>query len=282
MNNNFEDGLALLKQPVLPLVSMVHFLYLTGPFEAITEVIDEMPEPIETAYTLYENPRALLQNHLQDLKALEGLKNGNNPREKVVDATGHPVDTMSAITALISQRILETELERINTALCGPCGCTLCCIGPDETMQQDFFEIPLQEQEIALFQLGRLDTPKSRAHRAMDEPVLQCGGRPFYEMAAPELIRWQTGWSMILPRNGSCPELSTDGRCGVYAQRPQVCRKPQIFGYILEPTEEPDTLRLRSSLLAITDCPYVQALRDNIGAYAAACELKLVLQGNKQ
>ena len=41
LENNTRDaeGLGLLKQPVLPLVNMVEFLYLTGPFKKIKEVL---------------------------------------------------------------------------------------------------------------------------------------------------------------------------------------------------------------------------------------------------
>ena len=68
----------------------------------------------------------------------------------------------------------------------------------------------------------------------------------------------------------------------MYLIRPQVCRRPQIFSYILENTDQTDQYRLRGSLLAVTDCPYVQVLQEEIAAYAAACELELVLKGNKQ
>jgi Fe-S-cluster containining protein len=87
---------------------------------------------------------------------------------------------------------------------------------------------------------------------------------------------------MILPRNTSCPALEDNGRCRVYADRPRVCRKPQLFCYIVEPAEEPLQYRLRSSLLAVSDCPYVRELKDEIAAYAAANELELVIRGNKQ
>ena len=39
---------------------------------------------------------------------------------------------------------------------------------------------------------------------------------------------------------------------------------------------------LRETLLAVIDCPYVQTLQEEIAAYAAACELELVLRENKQ
>lgn len=279
---DLQEGIALLKQPALPLVSMVQFLYLTGPFATVAEVIDEMPEPIETGYTLYEHPQELLRNHLANLSLLERFKTGEDSQEQVVDESGEPVDSMSALTALVSQRIMEDELEVINSALCGPCGCTLCCIGPDRTMMQEFFEIPLQDEEVGLFSIARHDNADSRNCQAMADEALQVDGAPFYKRSVPELFHWRNGWSLILPRESSCPGLEENGRCRVYSTRPQVCQKPQIFSYVLEETGHQVQYRLRNSLLAIIDCPYVQVLQDEIAAYAAACELELVLKGNKQ
>lgn len=84
----------------------------------------------------------------------------------------------------------------------------------------------------------------------------------------------------------SCPNLeSQTGRCTVYIDRPKVCRRPQIFSYILEPVTGEDgeiiAQRLRRTLLAIIDCPYVEVLQEEIAAYAAACELNLVIKRNK-
>ena len=41
-------------------------------------------------------------------------------------------------------------------------------------------------------------------------------------------------------------------------------------------------MRIRQSLLAVVDCPYVQELQDEIVEYAAASELHLLLKQNKQ
>ncbi len=279
---DFQAGIALLNQPALPLVSMVQFLYLTGEFATVEEVIDEMPEPIETGYAVYEHPRELLRKHLVHLRLLEHLKNGQEIGIQVVDESGEPVDDMTACAALISQRVMEAELEPINSLLCEPCGCTLCCIGPTESMQQEFFEIPLREQETKIFSVNRHDTSDSRAGLALDDEVLQVDDSPFYQCSDPKLFHWQNGWSLILPKASSCPGLEDNGRCQIYAKRPQVCRKPQIFSYVLEKTDQPDQYMLRGTLLAVTDCPYVQTLREEIAAYAAACELELVLKENKQ
>jgi Fe-S-cluster containining protein len=116
----------------------------------------------------------------------------------------------------------------------------------------------------------------------LDDHSLELEGRPFYTRETPALFHWQNGWSMILPRETACPALADNGRCLVYNNRPQVCRRPQIFSYVLEQTDQENTFCLRGSLLAILDCPYVQQLREQIAAYAAACELELVLKGNKQ
>ena len=279
---DFQAGLDLLGQPVLPLVSMVQFLYLTGEFATVAEVIEEMPEPIETGYAVYEQPRELLRRHGPTLALLEQLKTDKAMVEQVVDDTGRAVDRMTALTALVGQRVVEAELEPINSLLCGPCGCTLCCTGPDESMAQEFFEIPLQDEETALFAVPVHDNAGTRARLAMDDDPLQLDGVPFYRMAGPGLVHWRNGWSLILPRSSSCPSLAADGRCQVYVDRPLVCRRPQIFCYIVEPTGREREFRFRNSLLAVSDCPYVQLLQDEIAAYAAANELELVIRGNKQ
>ncbi|CAK8715605.1 Zinc-or iron-chelating domain-containing protein [Candidatus Electrothrix aarhusensis] len=304
--DDLQDGIALLKQPVLPLVSILQFMYqLSGPEAKVEDIISEMTEPIETAYTVYTEPEALLRRYLDHLQLLEkigtmgGAGTDQQPDEldaKVVDESGQPVDAATACTALINQRILEAELEEINSRLCAPCNCTLCCVGPEKGMEQEFFEIPLQDSETELFTLPRHDTAESRSRLALDSAadnaVLQIDGRPFYHGAdadqcgtrTPEMVHWRNGWSMILPKESSCPALAQNGRCNVYTQRPRVCRRPQIFSYILEPLGPMGQSRnymIRNSLLAVTDCPYVQFLQEEITAYAAACELDCILKANK-
>ncbi|MCI5223110.1 MAG: hypothetical protein D3924_10650 [Candidatus Electrothrix sp. AR4] len=290
----FQEGLDLLKQPVLPLVSMLQFLFqLSGPQAKIEDIISEMPEPVETAHAVYPHPGNLLRRHLDLLRLLEGdvdSREMGTIELQVVDEASQPLDAMTACAAMISQRILEDELEVINSLLCALCNCTLCCVGPDKAMRQDFFEIPLREQETELFSLTRHDTVTSRSNLAinpdMDDDTLRINGHPLYQNANqgtdPELFRWRNGWSMILPKESSCPALEQNGRCGVYSSRPQVCRRPQIFSYILERTEEPKQYMLRNSLLAVTDCPYVQLLQGEIVAYASACELDCILRENKK
>ncbi len=70
--------------------------------------------------------------------------------------------------------------------------------------------------------------------------------------------------------------------CRIYPQRPKVCRRPQIFPYVVEPSaEEHQILVLRNSLLAVVDCPYVSLLQEEISAYGAACELDVIFRQNK-
>lgn len=281
----FNPGLKQLQQPVLPLVSMVQFLFMTGPFTKVTEVIDEMPAPIETGYATYEDPQKLLRRHQQALELLEGVKSGAESDFEVVSVQDEPVDTMTAVSAVIMQQILTDELEEINSLLCAPCNCRLCCIGPDLSMEQDFFEIPLRDEEPSFFAIDRLDTTASRAHCSMDEEPLQENNVPFYKRNEPALIHWQNGWSLILPKSTNCPNLEpSQGRCQVYTDRPEVCRRPQIFPYIVEKLDsrrEKPLYRLRQSLLAIVDCPYVSALKEEIAAYGAACELEVIFKQNK-
>jgi len=284
-HKKISQGLDLLHRPVMPLVSMVQFLYLTGPFDTVGEVIGELPEPIDTEYVFYERPVALMREYLPRVQALESLKSGRTPDCGVIDEHDEPVDRMTAVSALVAQQVLTAELEQINSLLCGPCNCTLCCVGPDNSMNQEFFEIPLARDEVDLFAVERYDDEKSRSQCSGDEDELDCDGLPFYRRRLPGLFHWRTGWSLILPRDSRCPNLEADGRCKVYPERPAVCRRPQIFPYMLEPLDTDQgaapVYRLRQSLLAVVDCPYVRDFKDDIARYAAASELHLVLKENK-
>jgi Fe-S-cluster containining protein len=105
------------------------------------------------------------------------------------------------------------------------------------------------------------------------------------------LYHWENGWSLILPGGSICPALSAHTKkCMVYAKRPQVCRKPQIFAYILEKT--PDTAKhsdgtlipvymARNKVLAVWDCPYVRKFQDEIGAYAEMGGLEPIFKKSK-
>lgn len=282
---NYEEGLELLRHPVMPLVSMVQFLFMTGPFATVAEVIAELPEPIETERARYAHPRALLEEYSDILSRFEELKTGSLQQARVVDEHDAPVGTYEAAIAHIAQQVLARELETINSLLCAPCGCTLCCVGPAQDMEQEFFEIPLADDELDLFAVSRFESDASLACSAHDEEELLCSGRPFYMMNAPALFHWRTGWSLILPKETGCPNLDRQGgKCLVYGNRPGVCRKPQIFPYMLEPFHEGEAggaYRLRQSLLAVVDCPYVRDLQEDIAGYASACELHLVLKENK-
>lgn len=280
-----EEGILLLQQPILPLISMVQFLFFTGPFRTVDEVICEMPSPIETLFTTYKQPKELLLRHKSTLQLLEGIKTGEKPPWDIIGVQGEQVDAMSAISAIVQQQILTKELEKINSLLCAPCKCNLCCVGPDDSMQQDFFEIPLQKEEPDLFPVEKTDTPESQNHGSMDSQPLQEQGVPFYQCHEPVLVHWQNGWSLILPKGSACPNLDhQQGRCLVYTKRPEVCRRPQIFPYILEKTGNNGKklqYRFRQSLLAIVDCPYVNLLQDEIAAYGAASELEVLFKQNK-
>jgi Fe-S-cluster containining protein len=279
----YQAGLDGLQHPVLPLVGIVQFLYLTGDFATVGEVIAQLPETIETGYAVYEQAAAHLAPYVGLMQPLVDLKGGTGPAQLVVNSDGAPVDAMTAVTALVAQGVLTQELTRINSQLCAPCHCTLCCVGPEASMAQTYFEIPLQSGEGDFFPLERIDTEASRTHRVDEEPPLQVGGRDFFDQSDPMLIHWQRGWSLILPQESRCPNLETSGRCRIYPDRPEVCRRPQIFPYMVEPVERngESVLRLRQALLAVVDCPYVRLLQDEIAAYAAACELEMIFRHNK-
>jgi len=277
-------GLALLRQPVLPLVAIVQFLYLTGDFGSMAEVIGQLTEEIETPFARYPTPAADLTPYVDLLAPLETFKAGIPRAEQVVGSDNQPVDPMTATTALVAQEVLTRELSRINSLLCAPCGCTLCCVGPEAAMAHSYFEIPLRPEETGLFSVGRFESESTRSKRPEDEPPLRLDGREFFDQAGPVLIRWRPGWSLILPRESRCPNLEpSSGHCRIYDHRPQVCRRPQIFPYVVEPAtfENQPVLRLRKTLLAVVDCPYVRQLQEEIAAFAAACELDMIFRHNK-
>lgn len=302
-NNVINEGFARLKYPVLPLVNMVEFLYLTGPLKKIPEVLERLTKPVELEGVSYENPQELLKPHevyLQEFEVIKGEKKLSGPLPFIVDEKQKPVAKRQALELWIKQQILSRELEEINSILCGPCGCVLCCTGPNSRfdalsgfkgkMKQEFFEIPLEESEVDLFDLARIETEESRKLTAHSDPPLQLDGAPFYkhEMA---LYHWGSGWSLILPEGSICPQLEQDTkRCMVYEKRPDVCRKPQIFPYILEKTA--DTAKrsdgvlipvymARNKILAVWDCPYVRKYQDAIGGYAEMSGLEPIFKKSK-
>ena len=164
--DRFAQGLQALRKPVLPLVSIVQFLYLTGDFATPQEIVAQMPVDIETGYTVYQDAASDLAPYLDLLAPFAALKAGKPMQQLVIDSAGNPLDPTTATSALVAQSILSRELERINSLLCAPCHCTLCCVGPDVSMSQAYFEIPLGDDEVGSFALEQVDNAGSRCTTA--------------------------------------------------------------------------------------------------------------------
>lgn len=299
----FAEGLRLLKKPVIPLVNMLQFLFLTGPFASVEKVLEHLTKSVELEGVSYEAPQQTLkpyENFLKEFEVLKGKRKLSFSLPFIINEKQEPVAKRQALELWIKQQILTQELELINSSLCEPCGCVLCCTGPnsefDEVagfkgrMKQHFFEIPLTESELDLFPVERVDTAESRTMTAQSESSLQVKQLPFYQQNMT-IYHWQNGWSLILPENSVCPQLSPGSKkCLVYSKRPEVCRKPQIFAYVLEKT--PDVAKrsdgtlipvymARNKVLAIWDCPYVRRFQDIIGAYAELSGLEPVFKKSK-
>lgn len=289
----FAAGLQTLGHPILPLIRLVQLLYLTGPFATVAEILPELREPIETNAATYDDPPRRLQPYLEILQQFEGLKDSDglpHPAYRIVDEQGAELAPFEALELWVNHQALRQELAGLNSQLCAPCHCHLCCLGPEAENRQQFFEIPLLPQEVAGFPLPRVDSGESRATSALAEPSLRRDHQPFYQTAAA-LYRWRTGWSLILPRASACPNLEKDpGGCRIYPERPEVCRQPQIFPYLLERRPELDrpgaetrpTYLAPRKLLAIWDCPYVRQFQAEIAAYAEQCELEPIFKKNKE
>ena len=281
-----KAGLRLLRHPVRPLLSIVEFILHTGGFAGVQEVLALLPENIETETAHYNNARQYLQPYIKELERFHsGNSDEDAARPVVFDADGDPMDHLAAQSALLTQKILEKELEQINSLLCGAHTCTLCCTGPDATMQQEYFDIPLREGEEVLFaELDWIPIGQENAARQQLETVV--AARHDLGGCGAALAKHRQGTSLILPKLSQCPALDGKGRCSIYDNRPQVCRKPQIFPYLLEKeqghrADGRPVFRLRNTLLAVMDCPYVQQLQHDIALYAAASELELVFRRNK-
>jgi len=284
--NQFQAGVDRLAQPVLPLVRLVEILFLTGPFATVAEVVAELNEPIDTVVR-YEDPAKALLPYLDVLEEFQRLKDPSTSRYSILDSEGNALSVMEEVDLWVAQQVVTRELESINSQLCAPCRCSLCCIGPSPDLQQVFFSIPLATAETDFFPLPRIDSVESRQQTAESDQPLTVAGRPFYDQG-PCLIHWQSGWSMILPTGARCPQLTTSQGCAVYLQRPEVCRRPQIFPYLIERLPgSPEAhggiqvFRQRGAILAVWDCPYVKRFQAEIALYAERCELEPVFKENK-
>ena len=285
-----HTGIELLRLPILPLIRLAGILYITGPFETLSSLLPELSEPVETHGITYKEPGKLLKKYLEDMLPYERLKHPQPGSRIILDENHEGIDSFSAIDSWVSQNVLTRELEEINSLLCGPCNCNLCCIGPDRKLTQNFFEIPLLPDETAHFSIDCHDTSSSRLATPYDDEPLLINSEPFFSHGAT-LINWQTGWSLILPRNSQCPHLDmTQGGCMIYPRRPDVCRRPQIFPYVLEREVACDqdlggqplpAFIVRKKVLAVWDCPYVKQFQDEISRYAEICDLEPVFKENK-
>ena len=285
----FQAGLDCLAQPILPLVRLVQLLFLTWPFATVSEVVAELNEPIETVVR-YEEPAKALAPYLDLMGEYQRLKEPAPPAGyTIVDEDLNPLSPMEAIDLWVSQQVVNRELETINSLLCGPCLCANCCTGPSAGLRQEFFEIPLAEAETSLFALPKIDTPDSRKLTAYSDPPLMVAGRAFFDQGLT-LCYWYSGWSMILPRGTACPHLQARQACAIYPQRPEVCRRPPIFAYVIDRAAECDATKPRAitpvygrqeKILAVWDCPYVRRFQKEIAAYAEYSELEPIFKENK-
>ncbi len=268
---------------------MALMLFMAGPYRHFDELLKELPDGIEMESLHYPSAKALLAQYVDLLTPFESFKPGNsidvspdNIPSRIEDSKGNPLDFMDTVRAWVKQRVLARELEGINSLLCGPCQCVLCCIGPVRDARHFFFEIPLSPAEVSLFDLPIRSSAQTRKMCPEDEPPLRIHGIPFY-LSRSAIYEWQRGWSMILTREAKCPNLTRDGSCAIYSNRPLTCRRPQIFPFIVECRNDKNltNLSLRDTILAIWDCPYVRALKSEIIEYARLCEADVIFRENK-
>ncbi len=305
MMNELNVGLELLKRPLVPLTFLVSRLFLTTTLPTIEEAVSRLKENILLDGVLYEDPKAILSDYLDALRPYERFKSGGlrKPELIVVDGDKNLLDPLAGVILGVKQEMMRRELALINSALCGLHHCTICCRGPLEEEENTFFELPLREEEIGLFDLPGVDTPPSRSTNAFAAPPYEVDGQAFYTRPSA-IYRWRERWGMVLTKGSFCPNLDAEsGRCRVYAQRPEVCRLPQIFPMVLEEFFDPETVAslasahdvdlaglrdtdhyyvLQDKILAVWDCPYVREYRDEIIRFAELSSLEPVFRQNKK
>ncbi|MGQ9499810.1 MAG: YkgJ family cysteine cluster protein [Dissulfurimicrobium sp.] len=275
-----------LKRPLWPLFELVLTLYLISPYDEVEELVQELPDHLDISGIIYDNPSALLGLISGVFDSFVSIKKGRDDISLPVikNEDGELLTPFDAIISLTKQKVLEYELEAINSDLCSPCGCTLCCTGPDLSARHEFFEIPLLDNELPLFELPVVDTLDSRSTTAHSASELKIDNIPFYKRPAA-IYRWSDKYSLILPRQASCPHLNESGACDIYLKRPMVCRKPQIFPLVIEKLSGPYAMEeryiRRNTLLAVWDCPYVKRFKAEIIAYADYCALACIFKENK-
>lgn len=294
---SFKKGITLLENPSWPLCNLFIILYLTGPYESPEELLDDLPASIEAADINYKFPARIIRKMSHFLFPAAMLLRGDEPEETadkdkiqllkdeirtLKTVSGENADVFDALTAFCKQEVVSVELEEINSCLCAPCRCSICCTGPTSSANQTFFEIPLKASELSLFKLKAIDSPSSRSVTSQTELPLIEDNAPFYDSDEPVVIHWENGWSLILPRETSCPHLSESG-CKIYEKRPYVCRKPQIFPFVIEEEKKRGGAMkvIRNALLAVWDCPYVKHAEDLIVSYASKNELEIFFKQNK-
>ena len=269
---SWGQGIDGLKSPVWPLLHVSILLFLTGPFKRLDELLDELTSSMEMEGVIYNEPRKKVSNFIEILRPLELLKRGEKIASYIPPISSHeatPIEPLEALTAWIKQCVLERELEDINSLLCAPCNCVICCTGPEPGSKKELFEIPLDENELLLFDLPR--------HETLPDTLLE----EDFVHSSPGIYHFAKGWRMILPRGSKCPQLSRDGRCAIYENRPIVCRKPQIFPYVIQKNERDDAFIKEEKLLAVWDCPYVRKLKEEIIQYGQKCGLETIFMENK-
>lgn len=285
---SWKQGIKRLKNPVWPLARISLLLFLTGPYEKLESLLDELPSPMDLEDIIYNEPTKKLLSYIEILRPIELLKSGRKCHSEPVEESetdiplilgqkAVPLEPLEALTVWIQQAVLGRELEKINSLLCSPCNCTICCTGPEYGSKKEFFEIPLKEDELPLFDLPRHEYASF--------------GLPEDDLinSSPALYNWKKTWRLILPKGSRCPHLSRAGKCTIYEKRPDVCRKPQIFPYVIQNAilslskkdEQSQAFIKEEKLLAIWDCPYVRELKEEIIQYGQKCGLETVFMENK-
>ena len=134
----FATGAAMLANPTLPLVRIVQMPYITGPFKRIARF------SMNSTNRWRWRPAPTL---IPKRCSCPILKTCNCSSSLNIPGRRSRWTASNRLNFWVAQRILARELENINSLLCGPCDCQLCCLGPSGEMGQVFLRAPCKSKK---------------------------------------------------------------------------------------------------------------------------------------
>ena len=176
--DRYTLGRRMLQTPVRPLLSILEFIYITGGFSSIKEVMDQLPDSIETATAVYDNPAKQIQPFLPELTLFQQART-ERPSVLIVDTNDQILDAQSTASFFLAQSVLEKELESINSLLCGCTNARSVAWAQAKICRMNFLKFPLARKNSYTFNYRFLTPGKPQSNWPM-KSLLPCSRAIFF------------------------------------------------------------------------------------------------------